>query len=270
MTAPWKETCCASIPVEDLEVLADLRGRADIRVYLTEGRAWVCWENDSEFTVEIVAGRILPLRGAELFAGRGGQWYRLGAHLPAFDVPFQVKAAGVPLDRLLVPSKLRAERPDQYRHEPLLVRLVRDEKMAAMPATAMRCSLELLSAWAERATSWQFSALQGAWSRGSLGGERDAEVLVLGSARRLPLLPQSVRYWGTDRLIPLGFRTDPELPEQAIRRLLGAGSGDLAVLDAEGFELIERRAFRPLSRASIRLASAGSSGPGQRKETGHE
>ena len=76
-------------------------------------------------------------------------------------------------------------------------------------------------------------------------------------AGELPLLPESVRYWGTDLLVPLGFRADPELPEGAIRRVVGAGDGDLVVLDEEGFELIARDAFKPLSRAGIRLARGG-------------
>ncbi len=74
------------------------------------------------------------------------------------------------------------------------------------------------------------------------------------------MLPASLggsRFWGVDVMIPLGFRADPELSEAALRRLVGAGPDDLVVLDANGYERIPRGSFRPLSRAGIRLASAG-------------
>ena len=48
--------------------------------------------------------------------------------------------------------------------------------------------------------------------------------------------------------------------QRAVRRLrhaVGAGPEDLVVLDGEGFELIPRAEFLPLSRAAIRLALGG-------------
>jgi hypothetical protein len=71
---------------------------------------------------------------------------------------------------------------------------------------------------------------------------------------RLPALADGLRYWGDDVLIPLGFRADPQLAERALRAAIGAGPDDVVVLDGEGPELIPRQAFRPLSRAGIRLA----------------
>jgi len=260
MTARWKDICCASLKVNDLEVLADLRGRPEIRVTVAGERAWVCWQVDSDRMPEILARRILPLEGVELFIERGGEWYRPGEHLPAFDVPFRAGAAGVALDRIIIPSKLSAQRPQGTLTDRLRVRLVRDDREQARPATALRCSLHVLFAWAERATSSQLSSLQGAWRRASDGAKADSEALILGVPGRLPHLPESVRYWGTDLLVPLGFRVDPDLPEPAIRRVVGAGAGDLVVGDEDGFELIARGAFRPLTRASVRLAQKGSTG----------
>ena len=88
MTARWKDIQGASLRVEDLASLADLRGRAQMRVTVAEGRAWVWWQADSDVMPELVARRIMPLEGAELFTRTGGQWYRLGERLPAFGVPF--------------------------------------------------------------------------------------------------------------------------------------------------------------------------------------
>ena len=71
------------------------------------------WRADSEMIAEVLVAQILPLDGVELFTGRGGRWYRLGEHLPAFGVPFCDGEDGVPLDRLLIPGKLSAQRPER-------------------------------------------------------------------------------------------------------------------------------------------------------------
>ncbi len=126
----------------------------------------------------------------------------------------------------------------------------------------MRCSLQVLSAWAEHVTSLQLSRLLGAWRRGSAEEGGEDEALVRGEAGKAPHLRESVRYWGTDVLVPLGFRADPDLPAAAIRGLVGAGDGDLVVLDKQGIELIPLGAFQPLSRAGILLARGGSAGSG--------
>ncbi len=232
---------------------------------LAGDRAWVCWPADSEMIPEVLIGQILPLEGVELFTERGGHWYRLGEHLPAFGVPFRDGTDGVLLDRLLIPGTLSAQRPERRLSDALRVGLVRDDRQVFRPATAFLCSLRVLFVWAEQASSSQLTSLQGAWRIASDGEERDADAFVLGTAGDLPLLPESVRYWGTDLLVPVGFRADPDLPEPAFRRVVGAGVGDLVVLDVDGFELIERDAFKPLSRAGIRLARGGLWGPWPRE-----
>jgi MoxR-vWA-beta-propeller ternary system domain bpX2 len=265
VTTDWKEVRCASLRADDLRVLADLRGCADVRVLLAGDRAWVSWSADTEMARAILVGRILPLEGVELFTERDGLWYRLGEHLPALDVPFRNGADEVLLDRLLIPGKLSAQRPERRVTDAVRVRLVRDEREGFRPATAFRCSLQALAVWAEQATSSQITSLQGAWRTASDGVAEHADAIVLGAAGELPLLPESVRYWGTALLVPVGFRADPELPEGAIRRAVGAGLENLVVLDEDGFELIARDAFKPLSRAGIRLARGGCLVPGPRE-----
>jgi hypothetical protein len=267
VTAAWKEIRCVSVRADDVRVLADLRGRAELRVLLAGDRAWVRWPVDSESIREVLVGRILPLEGVELFNERSGLWYRLGEHLPAFDVPFRDGEGGVLLDRLLIPGKLAAQRPERQFCDAVRAGLVRDEREGFRPATALSCSLQVLAVWAERATSSQLTSLQGAWRVASDGEEEsNAAAFVLGAAGGLPLLPGSVRYWGTGLLVPVGFRADPDLPEGAFRRVAGAGPGELVVLHEDGFELIARDAFKPLCRAGIRLAARGGfSGPRPRE-----
>ena len=99
MNPRWQDVCCASIPVQDLPVLADLRRLPGIRVSILGDRAWVCWEAGSESTRQVMIERLLPLSGVEMFARRGGHWYRPGEHLPAFGVPIGDGSGGVLLER---------------------------------------------------------------------------------------------------------------------------------------------------------------------------
>ena len=94
---------------------------------------------------DVLVGRILPLEGVELFTERGGRWYRLGEHLPALGVPFRNGTDGVLLDRLLIPGKLSAQRPERRFGDAVRVGLVRDERQEVRPATAFRCSLQALA-----------------------------------------------------------------------------------------------------------------------------
>jgi hypothetical protein len=267
MTAHWKDVRCACIPARDLPVLAELRGRAEIRVMITGERAWVWWGPESSLQEEILVRRILPLSGVELFTQRGGRWYRLAEHMPAFDVPKWDVSTGIPLERLIVPAPVGSEPPGPLLVDPLQIRLVRDERGVAQPATALRCALSSLRKWADGATSAQLAPLEAAWTRGDSCDQSDRganpEVLVLGPPGTVPLLPDGVRFWGRDLLIPLGFRAAPDLPETAHLGALGAGSGELAVVDEDGVELIARGAFERLSRAAIRLACASIQGVGR-------
>ena len=204
----------------------------------------------------------------ELFTERGGTWYRLGEHLPAFGVPFRPGDDGAGLDRLLIPGRLSAQRASGQFADPLWVGMVPEAGQRGRPATALRCSLAAISVWAEEATSRELCRLRAAWRQGAAGSLAEAEVFVLGEPGELPHLAESMRYWGTDLLVPLGFRADPDLPAEAIRGAVGAGAEDLVVIDAAGIELVDREAFEPLSRAGIRLAFAGL--PGNQSPGGRE
>jgi hypothetical protein len=235
------DVCCASLPPPSLAVLADLRARGGITVTLAGGRAWVRWEPGDE----AVLSRVFPVPGAELFARRDGLWYRPGRHLPSFGLPVDADEAAVPLHRAIFPQPIRATAPDEAAPTPARLRLVRDDRERA--ASALRCGLEDLAAWAELATSAQLGA-----SRAARAGD---QVMLIG--RPLPPIGGGERFWGTLVLVPLGFQAEPALPEPALRRALGVGDGEVLVLEADGFEAVPREAFRPLSRAGVRLAREG-------------
>jgi MoxR-vWA-beta-propeller ternary system domain bpX2 len=282
MTPRWQDVRCASIPVEDLWVLADLRGEPAVRVTIAGERAWVCWDDGpkSEVTRKILLGRLLPLAGVEIFAPRDGRWYRPGEALPAFDVPIGEGTGESALDRLILPEPLVASRPEGEPPEPVRLRVVRDQTDRSRPATAVRCRLADLAHWAEHAPSSWIESLSAAWSEPPGGDQDGAEVLILAAADlasraplrppirdslagmeprppgrvHLPALEEGTRFWGSDVLIPLGHRPEPDLADRALRQAVGAGPDDLVVLDDDGVELIPRPAFRPLSRAGIRLA----------------
>jgi hypothetical protein len=254
-TPPWRDVRCASLPEDCLALLADLRGRAEIRVAFARGRAWIEWNEQPGLAPELLARRIVSIPGVELYTERGGLWFRLGDHLPSWDVPFRDQSAGQSLDRAIVPSKLSVLRPRGEAPSPLPLRVTRDTSGRARTATAFRAPLQAVADWAETASQVDFAPLAAA---GLVDPNREpglSEVVVIAPAAALPLISDSVRYWGTDLLIPLGWRAEPDLPASAIRCAAGADDGDLAILDDRGLELIARDAFAPLSRAAVRLAN---------------
>ncbi len=184
MTPRWQDVRCASIPVEALAVLADLRGEPAIRVTIVKDRAWVCWGDGpgSELTQRILVGRLLPLAGVEIFARRDGRWHRPGESLPAFHVPIGDGSAGSALDRLILPEPLIASRPEGDAPTPVPLRVVRDENDRPRPAAAVRCRLADLALWAEKAPSSWIESLSAAWFDVPGGDPDGAEVLVLGAA----------------------------------------------------------------------------------------
>ena len=269
MPASWKDVRRARIPVEDVPVLAELRGQAGIHVMLAGEFAWISWEPGLDLMQDMLVRRILPLEGAELYTERDGRWYRLGEHLPRFDVPGGDGSTWLPLERTIFPEPIEAVRTREPVNDPMPIRLVRDLAMPGRPASALRCPLGALSAWAERATSAQLARLRGAWIGSGALERSGAEALVIGPEGSLPLLPDGLRFWGGDLLIPLGYRAEPDLPASAIRRAAGAGADELAVLDQDGLELIPRAILKPLSRAGIRLIGGCGQGdvPGKEVST---
>jgi MoxR-vWA-beta-propeller ternary system domain bpX2 len=254
MTPSLKDICSATIRVEDLPVLAELRDRSEIRVSIVGDRAWIWWKPETEAMQEILIKWILPLPGVEMFTEVGGRWYRWGKHLPAFGVSVPDDRRGVPLDRIVLPRPVSAQRPEGRRPARLRVGVVRDQRCRSRPATGVCWRLSELHAWAEQATSAQFAGLTAAWTEGPVDERGEAEVLVLGRHGSLPAARAGVRFWGTDVLVPLGFRADPDLAEPALKAAVGAGPTDLVVLRPEGFDVIARAIFQPLDRAGVRLA----------------
>ena len=124
---------------------------------------------------------------------------------------------------MILPEPLSVERPGREAPAPVPLRLVRDEDGRPRPATAVRCRLDRLAAWAERAPSSWIESLSGAWSVPAGGGPGEAEVLLLGPAARLPVAEDGLRFWGINVLIPLGYRAEPDLAERALRGAVGAG-----------------------------------------------
>jgi MoxR-vWA-beta-propeller ternary system domain bpX2 len=90
---------------------------------------------------------------------------------------------------------------------------------------------------------------------------RGDSALLLG--RGLPPWPGSIRYWGVQLLVPIGFEVRPTLPEATIIEALGTPGRELLRIipddDGEGLavEAIPLDAFRPLTRAGVRLALVG-------------
>lgn len=235
MDTPLDDVCCACLPAAALSRLAPLRAHAGIRGRLAGERVWLWWTAGDAAVVQ----RILALRGAEVFARRDGRWYRPGRRLPAFEVPVEDDAR--PLAHILMPAPVQAESGEPSL-VPLTVGLVRDDR--PRPATALCCPLSDLTRWAEQATSMQLAALEAMYA--------DDRMLLRGC--RLPALAIGERYWGREVLIPLGFRLQPELSEGVLREALRLQPHEIALLNDTGFEAIDARLFRPLMRASMRLA----------------
>ncbi|MHB1560062.1 MAG: hypothetical protein ACYC61_21635 [Isosphaeraceae bacterium] len=271
MNPRWPDIRCASIPVEGLKALADLRREPGLRVMVVGPRAWIRWEDDSRAAngddssrpMPPLLRRLLALPGAEVFIpGTGGRWHRSGESLPAFHVPAAIGEAipgGSPLDSVVLPDRIHPEAPDRTPPAAVPLRLVRDDSGCPRPAMAQRCRLKALAGWADSVPSAWIEALTAAWTPSPSGDPGEAEVLLLGPAARLPFVPGGTRFWGATVLIPLGYCASPALGEPSLREAVAAGPDDLVVLDERGPELIPRGVFGRLSRASLRLALAQAS-----------
>jgi hypothetical protein len=242
MSDAFEHVCYARLPAMSLAALADLRREPGIRVTPAGDHAWVRWEAGNE----AVLRRLLPIPGVELYGRRDGHWYRPGAHLPSFDVPGEPEGRAFPLARAVTPGPIQATRPDVGASPAVPVRLGLEREVAPREATAIRCGLADLARWAEMAPTAQLAGLLSAWAADV--------VMILG--RRLPTVAGD-RFWGDRLLSPLGFLPEPGLPEAALRRALGVAEEEIVVLELDGFETIPRGAFRPLTRAGIRLALGG-------------
>jgi hypothetical protein len=238
MTAanPWNEVTAARLPADGLSALAALRARADIRVHLLNDVAWVTWP----------AGRpevsrcLMPAHGVEFFAERDGEWFQFGRRLPTSERP--PEGAGESVAVVLVPAAVEPLPPAARLGSPVVLRLAHGGDVR--PATALCCSLDALATWASRATTAEFDGLRAA--------RTDDRAVLLGA--KLPAIPGATRFWGTDLLVPVGFRPDPDLPPAALRDAIGVTGDELVLLSDDGADVIPRSAFEPLTRAGVRLA----------------
>jgi len=233
---PWKDVSAARLAAEHLPALAPVRNHEDVRVHAAEGVAWVRWPAGR---VEVVRC-LLPVPGVEFFTRRDGLWFRFGSRLPTAEVP--PSGDGRPVAAVLVPARFEPTLPRSESMPPVRLGLVRGGE--PKPATALGCAVADLARWADTATTAELAAVRAARS-----GER---AVLLGS--HLPAVVSATRFWGTDLLVPVGFRPDPDLPPAALRAAVGATAEELVLLDHDGAELIPTAAFEPLTRAGLRLA----------------
>jgi hypothetical protein len=109
----------------------------------------------------------------------------------------------------------------------------------------MRCSIGSLQSWADSATTTEIAEVQAtrnestAWLRGT----------------KLPAIVDAERFWGERVWRPIGWRTEPDCPESALREAAAVGPNEILVLMNDGAQAIPVDAFRSLTRAAIRLAS---------------
>jgi hypothetical protein len=230
------DICLACLPADALATLADLRSSRQIEVAVVRDRAWVRWPVGDQQT----AARMLAVKGSSVFRNINGLWYRPGCRLPSFDVREDQSAQ--PLADILFPAPVAPEPAPAESVAPVALRLVRDDRMRR--TTGMRCALDRLVAWADRATTDELTAV-----RGTVTGDR---ALLVGG--QLPAVAGAERFWGNRVLVPLGHRLEPELPDSALRDALGLADQELAVVDQSGAEIVPDGALRRLTRAGVRLA----------------
>jgi hypothetical protein len=234
----------ARFPTSSLAALASLRRLVGISVLSLGDRSWVFWAEDDDHRI---IRTLIPIEGVEFFECRAGTWYQFGRRMPCFEVPETDQAIGI--DRAILPGSFEAIGPEESSPVPAKLRLAREGRQRM--ATAAICPLSVLERWADSAPSSEIEAVRGAI--------RDGQALLL--ARALPAWPDSIRYWGDRVLVPIGFEVRPNLPEDAILQALGGSGLELIRFvdrsDSDGdasFELIPFDSFRPMTRASVRLA----------------
>jgi hypothetical protein len=225
----------AWLPAAGLAALGPVRDRADVRVLVDGDVAWVRWPAGRAEVVRC----LLPVDGAEFFTRRDGQWFRFGRRLPTSEVP--PSGEGRPVAAVLVPARFAPVAP-VLSGVPVGLRLVRGG--GPKPTVALACRVADLAGWADTATTAELAEV-----RGAVSGDR---AVLRGKV--LPVVRLATRYWGSDVLVPVGFRPEPDLPAAAIRAAVGAADGEMVLFDPDGVGLIPLSAFAPLTRAGARLA----------------
>ncbi|MBK9973648.1 MAG: hypothetical protein IPP14_02630 [Planctomycetes bacterium] len=225
----------AELPAHSLAVLAALRGVPGLRVLVAGDRAWVRWDGADPAVVQA----LLPAAQARFFERRDGHWFACGSALPAFDLP-----AGdfAPLHSMLLPGRLERQAVESAALLRANFTILRDDQ--PRECTALICTPGALAQWAAMAPDAEIAQFTACRS-----GEL---VLVVGN--RPPLLAGCERFWGSRFLLPMGWRANPDLPEQALCEAAGATATEL-VLWRSGAILIPGDCLAPLSRASARMGA---------------
>jgi len=237
------EISCASIPVSALPLLVGLRCRPEITAALIEDRAWIRWPPHQD----VVLRQVLSINGVELYERRQGQWYRAGCLLPSFDFPAEVE--GQPLDRVLLPSRFEAIAPATMPMARIVPALVRDE--ALRPASALECDVNKLASWADTVSQFRLAGL-----RAARCGNRVVVVGRPSSSLRCDIWSGAERLWGARVLIPLGWRPEPQVAENAILEAHGISETEYLLWKPTGSEAIPMSAFQSLSRGGIKSATS--------------
>jgi hypothetical protein len=76
-------------------------------------------------------------------------------------------------------------------------------------------------------------------------------ILLLGAT--LPTVSVGRRFWGRRVLVPLGYRPEPALAEDALRSALGVLPDELLLIDHGGVEVVPGDVFQPVRRAAVRF-----------------
>lgn len=236
MLAQFADVCCASMPLEGLAALGEVRTAPGVMVLRQPTRTWVRWEAGDERVLQ----RVLPVPNVVLYAFRGGRWYRLGGHLPIFDAVTEGNFQ--PLCHVLFPAPVQPLASPNGPWAKIDLCLRPDGR--PQPTSAMICLLQDLVHWMDAIPSSRLAALQGARNRD--------RTFVLGP--RLPLLPFSQRLWGDTILKPLGFRLEPDLPDRVVHECLNLTEENLLIIVEGQCDVLCRSDLRPLNRASLKLA----------------
>ncbi|WP_435016011.1 hypothetical protein TA3x_003569 [Tundrisphaera sp. TA3] len=240
MNHPAEQASLARLPTSALGTLASLRREPGVMVLADGDVTWVAWRAGNARVLRC----LLPLPGVALFIEQDGHWFPPGSPLPCFDAPDSLDGA-IPLPRALTPEPVVPEPAPADLPPPARLALARDHR--PRPTSALRCRVADLARWADTAPSAEIESARGARS--------GATALLLGAS--LPPIEGAERFWGRDLLVPLGFAPRPGWPEAWLRLALEVADDELALIGPDAtVERIPRAAFRPLTRAGIRLALA--------------
>ena len=229
----------ARLPASALGRLAAMRCENGLEVALHDRELWVRWPAGDDAVVRM----LLPLAGCRLYGKREGRWHAWGLALPAFDVPEALRFR--PLWQVIFPAPVQPQSAEDFAPLAAELALVADD--AYRPTTALHCSVDQFLAWADAVPPCALERYRAAIQR-----ER---LFVLG--KKLPWIERSERFWGQSVFLPIGFRTRPSLAEADLRNALGIAETDLAILRADGCEIVAKDCFAPLTHAALRLARQG-------------